>query len=119
MRSLGHEHVVEHGQGFHAAELAVAHVDLAALALAGVAALAADDHIDALGVHGHGEGHGVVLVVGTHGDGGHDDDLVGVEDAGLMGLGAAHHDAVAPALHHMEEQIGVLLLVGGLGAVGP
>ena len=114
---VGHEHVVKDGEGLHAAELGVAHVHLAALPLAGVAALAADDHVQALAVHGHGEGDGVILVVGTHGDGGHDDDLVGVEDAGLVGLGAPDHDAVGAALHHVEEQVGVVLGVGGLGAV--
>ena len=32
-------------------------------------------------------------------------------------LAPPHHDAVGPALHHPQEQVGVLLLVGGLGAV--
>ena len=114
---VGDEHVVKDHQGLHPAELRVAHVHLAALPLPGVAALPADDHEDALRVDGHGEGHGVVLVVGAHGDGGHDDDLVAVQRAGLVGLGPPHHDAVRPPLHHTEEQVRVALLVGGLGPV--
>ena len=34
-----------------------------------------------------------------------------------MSLGAADHDAVGAAFHHMEEQIGVLLLMGALERV--
>ena len=114
---VGDKHVVEHGEGLHAAELAVAHVQLAALPLAGVAALPPDNHEQPLGVQRHCEGDGVVLIVGAHGLGRHDDDLVAVDDAGLVGLGAAHHHAVLPALHHPQEQVGVGLGVGGLGAV--
>ena len=114
---VGHEHIVEDGQGLHAAELAVAHVHLAALQLPGVAGLAADDHGDAWGVHGYGEGDGVVLILRLHGLGGHDDDLVRVEHAGLVGLGPPDHDAVRPPLHHVEEQVRVGLLMGGLGPV--
>ena len=114
---VGDKHVVEHGEGLHAAELAVAHVHLAALPLAGVAALPPDDHEQPLGVQRHGKGDGIIPVVGAHGLGGHDNDLVAVDDAGLVRLGAAHHHAVLPALHHPQEQVGVSLGVGGLGAV--
>ena len=114
---IGHKHVVEDGQGLHPAELTVAHVQLAALQLPGVTALAADDHVDARGVRRYGEGDGVVPVIRPHGLGGHDNDLMAVDDAGLVGLGPAHHHAVRTALHHAEEQIGVILGMRRLGAV--
>ena len=114
---VGHEYMVKDGEGLHTAELGVAHIHLAALPLAGVAALAADNHKETLGVQGHREGDGIVLVVGAHGLGGHDDDLVGVDDAGLMGFGAADHHAVGTAFHHVEEEIRIGLLMRGLGTV--
>ena len=114
---VGHEHVVKDHQGLHTAKFTVAHVHLAALQLTGVAALAADDHKDAVGVHGHGEGHRVVLVLSLHGLGGHDDDLVAVQRTGLVHLGAPHHNAVGTALHDVQEQVGVGLLMGSLRAV--
>ena len=114
---VGHEHVVENGQGLYTAELGIAHVHLTALPLPGVTTLAADNHVNALAVYGHSEGHRVVLVVRAHGDGGHHDDLVAVQNSGLMHLGAPYHDAVLPALYHPQEQIRVLLGVGCLGPI--
>ena len=114
---IGNEHVVEHRQGLHTAELGVAHVHLGVFQLAGIAALTAHDQEQAGSVQRDGEGNGIVLVLGAHGDGGHHDDLVRVQDAGLVRLGAADHDAVGTALHHPQEQVGVILRVRGLAAV--
>ena len=41
----------------------------------------------------------------------------GVDDAGLMGFGAADHHAVGTAFHHVEEEIRIGLLMRGLGTV--
>ena len=115
---VGDEHMVQHHQGLLAAELGVAHIDGGVLLqLAGVAGLTAVDHVHALGVGGAGEAHRPVLIRLTHGDGGHEDVPVGVDGAGLMALGAADHDAVSAALHHMHVHVGIGLIVGGLGAV--
>ena len=115
---VGDKHMIQHHQGLLAAELGVALVDAAALLqLAGVAGLAAIDHVHALRIGGAGEGDGPILVRLAHGDGGHEDVPVGVDGAGLVGLGAADHNAVRAALHHMDEHIRVGLVVGGLGAV--
>ena len=114
---IGHEHIVKYGQGFHTAEFGVSYVHLSVFQLAGIAALAAHDQEQAGRVQGYGEGYGVILILGPHGDGGHHDDLVGIQDAGLVRLGAADHDAVGTALHHMQEQIGILLSVRCLTAV--
>ena len=107
------KHVVEYHQGLYAAELAVAHVHLAAFQLAGVAALAADNHENALGVGRYGKRNGIILVVWAHRDGGHDDHFVGVDDTGLVCLCAANNNAVGAALHHMQVHVGVRLCVGG------
>ena len=114
---VGDEHVVKDHQQLHPAVLGVAHVDVGVLQLPGVAALAADDHEQSLGVGGGGEGDGVVLVIGPHGLGGHHQDLVGIAHARLMGFGPPDHDAVGTPLHHVEEHVRVLLLVGGQGPV--
>jgi len=114
---VGDEHMVQHHQGLLAAELGVAHVDAALLHLPGVTGLAAIDHVQALGVRGAGEGHGIVLVRLAHGDGGHENVPVAVEGAGLVALCAADHDAAGAALHHMDVHIRVGLVMGGLGAV--
>ncbi len=60
---------------------------------------------------------GVIALVLAHGGGGHDQDLVGVEGAGLVGLGPAHHDAVRLALHHVHEHVRVGLLGRAQAAV--
>ena len=95
--------------------------------LARVAALAAVDVVDALGVGRAAEADGEVLVALAHGDGGHDDDLVRVAGAGLVRLGAAHDDAVVALLDDVHVYVGVGLLVRrqravalgvGHGAVG-
>ena len=110
--------MVQHHQGLLAAELGVAHVDgRALLQLPGVAGLPAVDHVHALGVGGAGEGDGPVLIRLAHGDGGHEDVPVAVDGAGLVALGAADHDAVGAALHHVDVHVRVRLSAGGLGAV--
>ncbi|CAN4071960.1 D-alanyl-lipoteichoic acid biosynthesis protein DltB, partial [Dysosmobacter welbionis] len=115
---VGDEHVVQHHQGLLAAELRVAHVDgRVLLQLPGIAALTAVDHVHALGVCRAGEAHRPVLVRLAHGDGGHEDVPVAVDGAGLVALGAADHDAVSAALHHMHVHVRVRLLAGGLGPV--
>ncbi|CAN4045420.1 DNA topoisomerase IA, partial [Dysosmobacter welbionis] len=99
-------------------ELRVAHVDgRVLLQLPGIAALTAVDHVHALGVCRAGEAHRPVLVRLAHGDGGHEDVPVAVDGAGLVALGAADHDAVSAALHHMHVHVRVRLLAGGLGPV--
>ena len=115
---VGDEHVVQNHQSLLAAELGIAHVDGGVLLqLPGVAGLTAVDHVHALGVGGAGKAHSPVLVGLTHGDGGHEDVPVGVDGAGLVALGAAHHNAVRAPLHHMHVHVGISLLAGGLGPV--
>ena len=114
---VGDKHMVQHHQGFLPAELAVAYVDAALLQLTGIAGLTAIDHVQALGVRGAGEGHGIVLVRLAHGDGGHEDMPVGVDGAGLVAFRTADHNAAGAALHHMDVHIRVGLVMGGLGAV--
>ena len=114
---VGDKHMVEHDQRFLTAELGVADVDGAALELAGVAALAAIDHVKALGVGGAGKGDGPILVRLAHGDGGHKDVPVRVDRAGLVDLRAVDDDAVRVTLDHAQEEVGILLVVGSLGAV--
>ena len=114
---IGNKYVIEDGQGLYAAELGVTDVQLGAFQLTGVAALAADDHEQAGGVHRNGEGNRIVLIIGTHGLGGHYDDLVGVADTGLVGLGAANDDTVGTTLHNAQEHVGIGLGMGGQGTV--
>ena len=115
---IGDEYVVQHHQSLLTAELGVADINRGALlGLAGVAGLTAVDHVHTLGVGGAGKADSPILIGLTHGDGGHEDVPVGVDGAGLVALGAADHNAVGAALHHMNEHIGVGLIVGGLGAV--
>ena len=115
---IGDEYVVQHHQSLLTAELGVADINRGALlGLAGVAGLAAVDHVHTLGVGGAGKADRPILIRLTHGNGGHEDVPVGVDGAGLVALGAADHNAVGAALHHMNEHIGVGLIVGGLGAV--
>ena len=68
-------------------------------------------------IGGNVERDGVIFVCFAHGGGGHDDDFVGVEGAGLVGLGAAYHDAVFAFFDHVQVEIRVGLLVGGQRAV--
>ena len=114
---IGDKHVVENHQCLLSAEFGVAHVDAALLHLAGIAGLAAVDHVQPLGVGGAGEGHGVIPVRLAHGDGGHEDVPVAVDGAGLVAFRAADHNAVVAAFHHVDVHIRVGLLMGCLGAV--
>ncbi|MPM24389.1 hypothetical protein SDC9_70871 [bioreactor metagenome] len=114
---VGNEHMVQNHQGLLTAELCVANIDGAALQLAGVAALAAVDHVHALGIRRAGKGNCPVLVSLTHGDGRHENVPVGVDGAGLVALGPADHNAVRAALHHMHIHIRVSLLMRRFGAV--
>ena len=108
----GDEQIVEHHQGFMAAELLVADVDVAAFEFAGITGLAAVDVEDAFGVGRGHKRHGIVHILFRHADGRHDQDPVGIERAGLMTFCAADHDAVRSFLDHMHEQVRVGLLVG-------
>ena len=47
----------------------------------------------------------------------HEDVPMAVDGTGLVALGAADHDAVGAALHHVDIHIGISLLAGGLGTV--
>ena len=109
---VGNEGVFKNDDDFLAAVIRVAHVHLAGFQLAGVAGLTAIDVKDAGVIGGDGEGHGIVPVFRAHGLRGHDEDLMGVKGAGLVHLGAAHHDAVLAAFHHAQEHVGILLGVG-------
>ena len=113
----GHENVLEDHQGFLAAEAPVAHVQLVVLEFAGVAALAPVDVADAGRVGRRAEADGVVLIAGSHGDGRHDQDLVRVTGAGLVGLGAADNDTVVAALDDVEVHVRVRLLARCQAAV--
>ena len=114
---IGNKYIVKDGQGFHAAELGVTDIEGGAFQLTGVAALAADDHEQTGGIQRNGEGNRIVLIIGTHGLGGHNDDLVGVADTGLVGLGAADYDTVGAALHNTQEHIRIYLCMGRQGTV--
>ncbi len=117
MRSCGHEDVVENGHGLPAAEAEVAHVELRLLQLAGVAGLPPEDVLDAGGVGGYREGDRPVFLARPHGYRRHDDDLVGVQHARLVELGAAHDHAVALAGDDAQVEVGVGLVLGALAAV--
>ena len=112
------EYAVENDQHLVPAVNLVANVDvIVLLKLAGIAALAAVDQGDAVRVGRDRKGDGIVLVALAHGDGRHDQHLVGVDEAGLVCLRAGDVNAVGGALHDMQEQVGVGLLGGGLGTV--
>ena len=112
------EHVLQHRQALaaHDAVLGVALIHVA-LALAVVVGLAAEDVQHALGVHRNGAADGVLGLVLLHAHGGHDEHLVAVDHAGHVGLCAPDDDAVIPLFHHMDEQVGILLLAGPQAAV--
>jgi len=107
----GNENVVEDHQGFMAAKPGVADVNGAAFQFPRVAGLAAVNVEDALFIRRADEGYGIVRVVFGHGDGGHDQNPVGVDGAGLMGFGAPHDDALVVLLDDMDIQIRVGLLM--------
>ena len=110
--------MVEHDKGFLAAELGVAHVDAGILLqLAGVAGLAAVDHIHAVRVGRAGKGYRPILIRFAHRNGGHEDVPVRVDRAGLVALRSADHDAVRAAFDHMDEHVRIGLLMRRLGAV--
>ena len=113
----GDEDVFENGQDFVAAEVVVAHIDRASLELARVARLPAADEKQAGRIGGDGAADGIILFVFPESHGGHDDDFMGVEHAGLVGFGAPNDDPVLPALHDMKEHVRVLLLRGAEAAV--
>ena len=114
----GDKHVLQHRQALaaHDTVLGVALIHVA-LALAVVVGLAAEDVQHALGVHGNGAADGVVSLVLLHAHGGHDEHFMAVDHAGHVGLGAPDDDTVVPLFHHMDEQVGILLLAGPQTAV--
>ncbi len=67
---------------------------------------------DARRVGGDGAGDGEIFILGRHAGSWDKYDLMGEEDAGLVGLIAADHDAVVADLVHMDVVVPVGLLVG-------
>jgi hypothetical protein len=59
----------------------------------------------------------MVLVVLTQGDGRHEEDFMGEDSAGLVGLGPTHSDSIGMALHNAEEHVIIYLLAGTPAAV--
>ena len=115
---VGNEDVVQDNEGFLAAVFLIAQVDVRAVfQLAGIAGLSAVDHEEAVRIGGAGEAQGEILVFGLHGDGWHKDVPVGVDGAGLVGLGASYDDAVFPDFLDVHVDVGIGLLAGALGAV--
>jgi hypothetical protein len=68
-------------------------------------------------IHGDGCRDGKVFVFVREPHRGHHEQPVRVDATRLVRLGAADHDAVGSPLHHVHEQVLVLLLVGRLAAV--
>jgi hypothetical protein len=103
--------MIEHHQRLVAAVVHVAPVDGHAFELTRIARLAAHDVGQAFRIAGDRKRNRIVLVFRPHGDGGHGDDLVGIDRAGLMILVAADHDAVLALFHNVQKHIRVLLLM--------
>jgi hypothetical protein len=112
-----HEDVVDDDNGFLPAELRVALIDRAALQRAIVAALTAIDVRDARRVHGHRGDDCIRPICWPEPHRRHDDQPVRVHASRLVHLGSAQHDAVRPALHHVHEQIRILLLGRALASI--
>ena len=112
-----HEHFLEHDQRFLAGELGIAGIHRAAVDHARVVGLAADDVGQPRRIDAHGADHRPVAIGLGHAHGRHEDQPMRIDRAGLMHLGAGHVDAVLVAAHHVQEQVGIGLLVRRLGAV--
>ena len=112
----GHEHPVEH---HHRCGLPVAAREqrVAMLQLVPGAPSRARHDGDARVVDPHRAAHGKRLVFAAHVAAWHDHQFVHIGAAGHDGLGAADHNALAVALHHMHIGVGVGLLVRLLAAV--
>ena len=114
---IGDEYVIEDNQGFGAAEFRVARIHGSPFQFPRIAGLAADNHENAFGIGRTAEGNSVILIGFPHGDGRHDDDFVGVDEACLMGFGTAYDDTIGTAFDDVEIQIRVILGMRSLAAV--
>ena len=112
-----HEHVLEHDQRFLAGELRIAGIHRAAVDDARVVGLPADDVGETGRIDAHRADHRPVAIGLGHAHGRHEDQPVRIDRAGLVHLGAGDVNAFVVALDHMQEQIGIALLVRRLGAV--
>jgi len=99
------------------AELPVADIYFTAFEFARVAGLPAVDVGNAVRVCGRDKGKRVIGVVFGHGDGRHHQNPVRVDGSGLVGLGAAHDNAVFSFFHNMGVQIRIGLTAGRQTAV--
>ena len=72
---------------------------------------------DPIGITGERKRNGILLIFFSHGQGGHDDNLMGIDSTGLMGLGTPDHNPVLFLFHNAEKMIGIRLLVGGKAPV--
>jgi hypothetical protein len=109
--------MIKDGQCFNSAEFRISYVDRSALQLSRIAGLSSHDHEDSLRVYRNREGNRIILIVLSHGDGRHDNNLMRVDDAGLMCLGSAYNDTVISSLYNAEVQIRIRLCVRRLGSV--
>ncbi len=114
---IGDEDVVEQDHGFLPGELLVAGVGGVGFESAGVAGLATVDVGEAGVIDGDGGDDGVVAVSFAEAHGGHDQEPVGVEAAGLVHLGSADHNTVGMAFDDVDEEVGISLVGRGFGAV--
>ena len=114
---MRHEHVFKDDQRFLAGELRIAGIHRAAVDDAGVVGLAADDVSQPRRIDAHRADHRPVAVGFGHAHGRHEDQPMRIDRAGLVHLGARDVDAFVVAPHHMQEQIGIALLMRRLGTV--
>ena len=112
-----HEHLVEHDERLLAGELGIAGVHLPAVDDPGVVGLATDDVGEARRIDPHGADNGPVAIRLGHAHGGHEDQPMRIDRAGLLHLGAGDVDTVAVAPDHVQEKIRIRLLVRRPGAV--
>mmetsp|Transcript_430 Transcript_430/g.1661 ORF Transcript_430/g.1661 Transcript_430/m.1661 type:complete len:510 (-) Transcript_430:387-1916(-) len=114
-----HEDVVEEDRHFLAAVLVVADVHRARgrFGRPRVARLSAEDVREPGRVDGDRAGHGVLGFVPREPLARHDDEIMRVERAGLVRLGAADDDAVGPPVDDANEEVGVGLARRSLGPI--
>ena len=101
-----HEHVLEDGQRLHHLVIGADRVLERVLLKA---AVRTRQQLDALGIRGHRERHGVVFVALAHGARRQHDDLVGIGRNRGMHLGPAHDDAVVAPVHDPHVIVGMFL----------
>jgi len=108
-----HKDIFENDKGLVPSEEEIALVERPFLTLPGVAGLPSDDVEDPFRIARKCERDRIFPVILPHGQGRHDQDLMRIDSAGLVGLGAPHHNPVLSPLHNVKEGIRVGLLVRG------